>query len=129
MEDFAAYIAKQRAELLESRKHLIASLAKIEEGIADIDREMAAIEAYERAKTGKAPTTTSSGTKRGRRGGVRETVLAAIKEAGTITRADLLIKLDAKGDKAAEQSISNALANLKKAGTITADGGNYTVAG
>ena len=61
-----------------------------------------------------------------RRGGVREEVLRVIGDNPEgINRADILDKLGAKGDKKAEQSISNALANLKKTGTLTADGGLY----
>jgi hypothetical protein len=70
----------------------------------------------------KGPVVTGGG----RRGGVREDVLAVIagSESG-IGRAAILEVMGAKGDKKAEQSISNALANLKKAGTVSADGGLY----
>ena len=36
-------------------------------------------------------------------------------------------KLEIKGDKSKEGSLSNLLANLKKSGTISADGGKYVV--
>jgi hypothetical protein len=55
-------------------------------------------------------------------------VLAAIREKKSITRSQLLDDMSARGDKYAEQSISNALAALKKAGTITGEGGTYKVA-
>ena len=61
-----------------------------------------------------------------RRTGIREQVLAAIKGTPGISRAALLDKLNAKGDKSAEQSVSNALAALKKAGSITGADGSYT---
>ena len=123
MEDFQTFVATQRAELQKKRAALAADINKLNASIAEIDREMLAIQAYENAKNGKvAPTPTGTRT---RRGGVRDTVLATIIESGGINRSDLLVKLDAKGDTKAEQSISNALANLKKAGTITASDGTY----
>lgn len=63
---------------------------------------------------------------RPRRSGVRAEVKALVKKHPGITRADILDKLDAKGEKKAEQSISNALANLKKAGEITLTDGQYS---
>lgn len=75
---------------------------------------------------GSAPTArASTGT---RRSGIREQVLAVIQQSSGMARADLLKAMDAGGDKSAEQSISNALAALKKAGIITANGGVYTAA-
>lgn len=61
----------------------------------------------------------------GRRSGIREEVLSHIKRADGISRAQLLETMGAKGTKSAEQSISNALAALKKAGTIGGDNGIY----
>jgi hypothetical protein len=62
---------------------------------------------------------------RTRRGGVREQVLAEIKKhANGITRSDLFTALAALDDKA-KQSISNAVAALKKAGHVGGDGGHY----
>jgi hypothetical protein len=61
-----------------------------------------------------------------RRTGIREEILAIVKSAPQgISRADVLTKLNAKGDKSAEQSASNALAALKKAGTIDLANGVY----
>ena len=42
-----------------------------------------------------------------------------------LTRGELLPAMNAHGDKAAEQSISNALAALKKAGRLTQGGKTY----
>ena len=44
-------------------------------------------------------------------------------------RADVLESMNVKGDKSGEQSVSNALASMKKAGTVTQrDDGSYTLA-
>lgn len=65
----------------------------------------------------------STGT---RRTGIRDQVLQVVKSSPKgISRADVITKLNAKGDKSAEQSISNALAALKKAGTLSLHGGVY----
>lgn len=62
-----------------------------------------------------------------RRSGIRADVLNIIKKAQNgINRSDILATLNAKGDKSAEQSVSNALSALKKQGAVTADDGNYT---
>jgi hypothetical protein len=69
----------------------------------------------------KAPRATSGG----RRGGIRNDVLKVIEEhADGIGRAAILKVMGAE-DKSSQQSISNALASLKKAGTVTADSGLY----
>ena len=70
---------------------------------------------------------TTTGT---RRTGIRDDVLRVIQEHGEgISRADILEQMEAKGDKRAEQSISNALSNLKKSDVITLEDGLYTVSG
>lgn len=61
-----------------------------------------------------------------RRSGIREQVLKIVKDHGVsgVARAQVLAALNA-ADKSAEQSISNALAALKKAGTIGLADGLY----
>jgi len=122
-------VLDQIKKLEEQKQKLMAdakaeAMAKVEQGL----RDLAELGFTYRLVSNDAPTRTTT-TRAPRKGGVRDTVLAAIKETGSINRSDLLAKLDAKGDTKAEQSISNALANLKKAGTISASGGNYTIAG
>lgn len=88
------------------RKRLLAERAAIDKQIADLD-----------AMTG---TTT-----RKRRTGIRQEVLATIKKhANGISSADIRTAINAV-DKAGAQSVSNALAALKKAGQIVAKDGNY----
>lgn len=74
--------------------------------------------------TRTAPTSTSTRT---RRGGVADQVLEQVKASTTgLSRAQLLEVMEAH-DKSAQQSISNALSNLKKKGQLTAENGVYTV--
>ncbi|MDQ0316423.1 hypothetical protein [Amorphus orientalis] len=64
----------------------------------------------------------SSGT---RRMGIRQEVLEIVKQHPQgIKRADLLAQMAAT-DKRGRQSVSNALANLKKSGSIDGDAGVY----
>ena len=53
---------------------------------------------------------------------------AVIEAAGSdgIGRAGIIEQLNVKGDKSAEQSVSNALANLKKSGAVAHGDGKYT---
>ncbi len=89
------------------RKRLLAERAAIDKQLADLD--------------------SFSGTKPAgkRRTGIRNEVLATIKKhAKGISSADIRTAINAV-DKAGVQSVSNALAALKKAGQIVAKDGNY----
>lgn len=64
-----------------------------------------------------------------RRPGIRQAVLDIITDSPHgITRAKILEQLAEKGDKSAAQSVSNALAALKKQKKIVADGSIYAPA-
>ena len=65
---------------------------------------------------------------RTRRAGVADDVLDIIKKSPTgLTRGAIIDQLHAT-DKSGQQSISNALSNLKKKGVVTASDGVYRVA-
>lgn len=73
-------------------------------------------------RTSTAPTSTGTRT---RRGGVADEVLAVIKASPDgLPRAGVLEQMNAHDTKA-QQSISNALSNLKKKGQLTAENGIY----
>ncbi len=83
---------------------------------AEIDKKLAAFGVDEPASAGK------------RRTGVKDSVLGALK-SGPKNKSQILTALGAKGDKSFEGSISNALASMKKAGTVKQDSNsNYSVA-
>jgi hypothetical protein len=70
----------------------------------------------------------ATGTRSPRKGGVSDQVLAVIKASPDgLARAGVLAALNAS-DVKAEQSISNALSNLKKKGLLTAENGVYRAA-
>ncbi len=121
-QNFAQFIEKERARLTEAKDVIIAKKRSYDAEIATIDRELAAISAYERAKTGRAPST---GT---RRSGIRQDVLNAIKSHPEgISCADLIEAMGVKGEKSGEKSVSNALSALKKNMSIDLVDGKYKV--
>lgn len=135
-EDLSRAMQKERTRLNKLKKTLAAKRTDIDKQLGDLDRELAAIDAYTSArggkvarKKGKAPG--APRRPRGpREGGRRDQVLAAIKDGNGLGRGEILSKLGIveKENKGAAQSVSNALSALKKAGTVKAEGGKYTVA-
>ena len=114
---------------LEAQKQALMTKAKTEalntaeKAIADLNNLGFHYRLVEGGTT--APRTVSTSTRSPRKGGISEQVLAVIKaSAEGLTRAGVLAALNADDTKA-EQSISNALSNLKKKGQLTANGGVY----
>lgn len=138
MSTFADYIEKERARLSKLIEDYNAQIAELHTKLADAEKEMQAINAYEQVKQGKVPTPTTTAPRtprapratgtRSPRGAKRDELLTILRETPNLTRGEIIDKLGIKGNKQQEQSISNALANLKKAGTITAEDGKYAVA-
>lgn len=135
---FESLMTTERERLTKAREDIFSKQAELQEKLDAINAEMRAIEAYEAVKTGKplpgtpaparAPRTprASTGT-RGRKGGVREELLAIIT-AEPMTRGEILAKkgIVEKDDKSGAQSVSNALSAMKKAGIIKqGDDGKY----
>jgi hypothetical protein len=101
----------------------------IDTELADIDKELSAIAAYEAAKTGKAPTPRRSARTRTRTPGRRDAVLALVQRfPDGIKRKDILEHMGVKNDKSGEQSVSNALSALVKAKKLGLDAGIYRAA-
>jgi hypothetical protein len=114
-ETFATFIEKERARLKEKMKTLNVERKRIDGAIAEIEKEMEAIAAYEAAKKGSSK----------RKGSRRAEVLEVIRKSEGSTRAGVIESLGLKGNKSGEQSISNALAALKKAGKVVVADGVY----
>jgi hypothetical protein len=124
MADFKEMIQKERERLNGLRQEAMTRRSAVDDEIADIDKELRAITAYETARTGTT-ITKATGTRGDRRSGIL-TLLAAFPDG--LSRADILDKLGMKGNKAGEQSISNALSVLKKQGKIGQKNGKYAAA-
>ena len=108
---FASFIGEERVE------------------IAQLEAEVAAIAAYDAARKG-TKAATEPRAPRGRRGEKRQAILDLVAQhPDGMTRHELIDQMNAHGDKAAEQSISNALSALKKVGRVTQEGRTYKVSG
>ncbi|MEJ6011418.1 hypothetical protein [Novosphingobium aquae] len=111
----------QKAQLLsEAKKEAMAAAHKAIASLAELGFNYSLVQGEGSGSISRAPR--MPGT---RRSGVREEVLAVIEaNPSGLGRAAILKEMGAE-DKASQQSISNALAALKKVGTVTADGGLY----
>src|SRR5687768_1599052 len=107
---FAGYIQQERDRLEAERERLYQQRREIDQQIDAVDREFVAINAYEKAKSGKSAAG-SSGSRRGRgsrRGSKREAILETIRQNPTgLSRGELLEKMGLKGNKSGEMSVSN----------------------
>jgi hypothetical protein len=124
---FASLMAEERVRIQDAIKAARAKRQEAEREIAQLEAQSAAILAYHATLKGKSVPKEPSAP-RGRRGEKREAIRALIAQhPDGLTRGQLLAEMNARGDKAAEQSISNALAALKKAGRLIQEGKTYKV--
>ena len=120
---FEDFVRNERERLKQKRGEVEARAKSIQGELDAIDSEMIAIQAYEDAKKGKRP----SGP-RAPRGARRNEILDVVTNSPDgIGRSDILEALGVKGNKSGEQSVSNALSALKKAGNIDSRDGKYVV--
>ena len=142
--DFRAQVAEEKKRLTQSKRDaekrvnaLETELNALRAEMAGIDGELTAIEAYE-AKAAPPPPKRRQARKpaaaapakrrrRRRRGSRREEIVSVIASFGAAGagRSDIIQTLNIKGDKSAEQSVSNALAALKKSGAVAHEDGKY----
>ena len=127
--DFSEQISSEKERLSKERDEAAKLLAETTERLQTLERQLQAIEAYEKiiGPTSKAapkkrrqPATRKRNTNR----------TAAIREAiqnapDGIDRKGIIEALGCKGDKSAEQAVSNTLANLKKSGAVSHEGRIY----
>jgi hypothetical protein len=131
--NFTDYITRERDRLSRERETVFNQQQELEKKLGEINREFAAIEAYEAAKTGKAVSRPASGRGSGRprqarRGSRREELMNVIREGGGLSRGEILSKMGLKGDKTGEMSVSNALTALTKGNQVRRDAGKYHIA-
>ena len=85
--NFAEYIARERERLRTEREQVFSQQEELMRKLDAINREFAAIEAYETAKTGKATRQATSGRQpRGRRGSRRQALLELIRQSDGLSR-------------------------------------------
>lgn len=129
---WSEFMESERARLREQRDDLNTQREEINIKLGEVDRELLAIEAYEATKEGRTTIPAPSNGRRGRRttspdagttrrGSKREELLRVIREGDGMTRGQILVKMNQKGNKAGEMSVSNALTALVKKNQITRD--------
>ena len=135
-EQFGDFIQQERERLDRERQDVLRQHEELDNRLAEIDRELEAIEAYETAKTGKTSTTSRRQGRSGRgrpqapRGSRREALLQVIREnPNGLRRGEILERMGLKGDKAGEMSVSNALTALTKTNQVSRHDGRYFVQG
>jgi len=126
MSTLLEFMTQERVRLGKARADAQAKLAQAQQEIADIDRHLEAIDDYfKKVGTGKKTTT----ERRPREKGKRAEVLNAVAQSPEgMTRADVLQAFNAT-DKPQIQSVSNALAALKKSGQLIQEGKLYRASG
>lgn len=137
---FETFIASERERLTDEREEIFNRQQELEQRLAAINAELKAIDAYEAVKSGRpipqageerrprqARQPREGGGGRAPRGERREQIKSLLADhPDGLTRGELLERLGAKGNKKEEQSISNALTNMKKANEISqVEGGRY----
>jgi hypothetical protein len=149
MEDirFADVMRRERERLNRECEEILGQQKELENKLTDINRELAAIDAYEAAKTGKAATSTRQrrATEKSRpptpqssaevrphpaRTSRREELLQVIGgEPNGLSRGQIFDRMAIKGDKTAEKSVSNALTALTKNNQVSRREGKYVIGG
>ena len=122
---FETFVQEERERLAKDREEAHAERRAAQDKLDAVDRELAAIDAYEQVKAGKALHATERKP--------RKPPAPALPERGAASRKSLdllnahpdgllskqvIEKLGAKGDKAKTGGINNALNALKQSGSI-----------
>lgn len=128
MSDFTQMIEQERKRISVEIKKLTEQKDGIDKQLEELHRELEAITVYERAKEGKIQLSSPARRKRGKSRKAEVLKLIAGSQKG-LARGDIIEQLGVKGDKSAEQGISNALASLKKEGKVDNPDGMYVKAG
>src|SRR4051812_24395945 len=125
----AEYITRERERLHAEREQVFNQQEELQRRLDAINREFAAVEAYETAKTGKAARQApASRQPRARRDSRREGLLELIRQSDGLSRGEILERMGLKGDKSGEMSVSNALTALTKSNQVHREGGKYRAA-
>src|SRR3954449_11161381 len=127
--NFPEFISRERDRLRAEREQVFNQQKELQRKLDAVNREFAAIEVYETAKTGKAARQAPDGRpSRARRGSRREALLELIRQSDGLSRGEILEQMGLKGDKSGERSVSNALTALTKSNQVLRDGGKYRAA-
>ena len=124
--NFAEYIGRERDRLHAEREQIFSQQEELQRRLDSVNREYAAIEAYETAKTGKnARQEPARRQPRLYRGSRRQELVDLIRQNDGLSRGDILERMGLRGDKAGEMSVSNALTALAKSNQVRREGRKY----
>ena len=144
---FADVMQRERERLNRERDEILDQQTDLENKLTEITRELAAVDAYEAAKTGKAatPARQPRGPRRSeatikkpsaepgarpQAGSRREAILRAVREEPSgLSRGEIFQRMGLKGNKSAEKSVSNALTALTKNNQVSRREGKYVIGG
>jgi hypothetical protein len=127
IDETQAFITRQREALLAQREAIFTQQQALQSELNSLNAMLTKFDVFE----GKArPASSSRATKgagpRGpRRGSKREELLAVIRAGNGMSRGEILERMQLKGDKAGEMSVSNALTALIKANEVVRRDGKY----
>lgn len=132
---FKSFVSRERTRLARARDAARKRKDKIDQELSEIESELAAIQAYEQAKKstpakapGRGRRPSAAAGKRAPRGEKRRAVLDLVQKSDGLTRGEILENLGVKGNKSAEQSVSNALTALKKQNLVVSRDRKYVAA-
>ena len=122
--DFKDYAAEEKQRLMQERDVIERKLNALDNAIRAYEESVAPAPKVAPATPRAAP---AKRTRRRRRSSRRNDIVRLIGASGGegIGRAGIIVALDVKGDKSAEQSVSNTLSALKKAGEVRHADGKY----
>jgi hypothetical protein len=134
-ESLNASIRNEGKRLRKARDKAVQKKRDIDQELEAIERELAAIEAYEKAKGVKPARAAKRGKaeqpaqRRAPRGAKRTAVIEVVsKHPDGLSRGEILNLMGVKGDKSSEQSVSNALSALTKQNQLGKKDGKYVPA-
>ena len=129
--DMAKVMAERRRELAGQKSELDRKISTLREQVAEVDRELSAIAAYdERMGLDDRARDEQVQARRGRRGVTRESVLAVVRaEVGGATRGGIIRALGVRGDRSGEIAVDNRLRELKRDGRVLHERRTYRAPG
>ena len=123
--DFKDYAAEEKKRLIQERDVIERKLNALDNAIRAYEESVAPAPAAAPKATPKAAPAKKA--RRRRRSSRRNEIVRIIGASGGdgIGRAGIILALNVKGDKSAEQSVSNTLSALKKSGEVRHADGKY----
>src|SRR5215204_3644109 len=95
--NFSEFISRERDRLRAEREQIFTQQKELQRKLDAVNREFAAIEVYETAKTGKAARQAPAGRQpRARRGSRLEALLEMIRQSDGLSRGEILERMGLK---------------------------------